>query len=110
TLRLSERFGSVHREIEACTVLGSIELSAGDPEAAGAWFDRARRRSEAIGVGEPGVHLRLLDAIDVEIALHHFDHAKASIEELESKAENRPLIGGIAERHRGLLVAARDHD
>ena len=90
-------------------VLGFLEMSLGNPDAALAQIEHLPELLERIGIGEPGVLICHADAIEALIAVGRTDEAETRLvawEELGRETE-RPRLLATAARARGLLAAGR---
>jgi DNA-binding CsgD family transcriptional regulator len=94
--------------VQACSVLGFLELSLGDPAAAAAQLDEADRHLESIGWKEPFAFRFYGDQAEAAIELGELERAEGLVQRLEASARRipRPWIAGVAARGRGLLCAA----
>ncbi|MEX2421114.1 MAG: LuxR C-terminal-related transcriptional regulator, partial [Actinomycetota bacterium] len=109
-LRLGQDFGVDPAALELLSVLGSMELSLGDPAAAVAAFDRLIAGFRASGFGDPSLNMRFhADAIEALIELGRLEQAESLLDELEERGRtlSRPSAVAAASRSRALLVAAR---
>ncbi len=99
-LQLAEEVGSVVMMMWNQSVLGFIELSAGDPAAAHGHLAPLVAWRDVVGIREPGMLRFLPDEIEALIALGELDRADALLGEYEADARrlHRPW---------GLLAAAR---
>jgi DNA-binding CsgD family transcriptional regulator len=97
-------FFAVHHRV----VLGFLEASLADCAAVWQQLDGLPRLLEEMGVGEPGVFPFQGDAVEALIALGEFDGAKRLIAGMEAQRDklDRPRLGALAWRGRGLLHAA----
>jgi ATP/maltotriose-dependent transcriptional regulator MalT len=94
--------------VQACSVLGFLELSLGDAAAAAPLLDEADQRLESIGWREPFSFRFYADQAEAAIELGELERAEVLVGRLEASARRipRPWIGGVAARGRGLLRAA----
>jgi DNA-binding CsgD family transcriptional regulator len=107
-LALARSTKSVNHEINNMRVLGFLDLSLGDAEAAAAHLLPVVSRSAAMRYGRAGVARRLPDAVDALIMGGQLGHARRLLEQLELLARELefPAVKAAALRSRGLLRAA----
>jgi DNA-binding CsgD family transcriptional regulator len=109
----SERADSYFFAAVARSWLGSVEVAAGDAEAADRAFVAFRRHLDTIGaVAAPGPRSEA-EHVEALVELGELDRAAAVLEHLELRGRTipRPWITVALPRARALVVAARgDHD
>lgn len=107
-LALAERTGNVPIMTCALSVLGFIELSLDDHQAAHGHLDRLTGALAGVGLGEPGVVRFLPDEIEALAALGEVDLARSYAQRLqaEGKTRDRPWALATAARCRALLASA----
>jgi DNA-binding CsgD family transcriptional regulator len=90
-------------------VLGFIELSRGDPEAALGYLRRAWEIRDSVRLLEPGHRLELADTLESLIAVGELDEAERKLVPWEerSRALDRSWALAITARCRALLLAAQ---
>jgi DNA-binding CsgD family transcriptional regulator len=90
------------------SVLGFLELSVGDHEAADGWLTRAEENVAAMGLVEPARYRFHGDHIEAVLALGDHERAGALLARLERRAEvaPRPWVVAVSARCRGLLDAS----
>ena len=90
-------------------VLGSIELSRGDPTAALVYLERAWEIRDSVYLFEPGHRLELADTLESLIAVGRLEDAEQKLTTWEerSRALDRSWALAITARCRGLLLAAQ---
>jgi DNA-binding CsgD family transcriptional regulator len=88
--------------------LGSVELAAGEREAANRDLERAGRRLEEIGFREPSVWRVEADRIEAAVGVGDIARAEALTMRFERQAERSQIPWGLAAaaRCRGILAAA----
>ena len=91
--------------------LGSVELAAGEREAANRDLERAGRRLEEIGFREPSVWRVEADRIEAAVGVGDIARAERLTTRLERQAERSQIPWGLAAAARcsGILAAARAH-
>ena len=89
--------------------LGSVELAAGEREAADRDLERAGRRLEEIGFREPSVWRVEADRIEAAVGVGDIARAERLTTRLERQAERSQIPWGLAAAARcsGILAAAR---
>jgi DNA-binding CsgD family transcriptional regulator len=89
--------------------LGSVELAAGEREAANRDLDRAGRQLEEIGFREPSVWRVEADRIEAAVGIGDIARAERLATRLERQAERSQIPWGLAAAGRcsGILAAAR---
>ena len=89
--------------------LGSVELAAGEREAADRDLERAGRRLEEIGFREPSVWRVEADRIEAAVGVDDIARAERLATRLERQAERSQIPWGLAAAARcsGILAAAR---
>jgi DNA-binding CsgD family transcriptional regulator len=112
-------FNPAHPEIAlarggevAVWALGAVELAVGDAERAHAWLGPLCDGLVAAGIAEPGEVRALPEDIDALVALRRLDDAQQRVARLDAWASrvDRPSVHGLANRSRGVLLAARGED
>jgi DNA-binding NarL/FixJ family response regulator len=95
--------------VRSLSVLGFIELSRGDLNAARAALERAADAAAALGIGEPGLLRCVPDCAETLAALGDPDRAERLIDRYDAQAEKlgREWARATADRCRGLVSAAR---
>jgi DNA-binding CsgD family transcriptional regulator len=90
-------------------VLGFIELSRGDPEAALGYLRRAWEIRDSVRLLEPGHRLELADTLEALIAVGELGEAEEKLVpwEKRSRALDRSWAMAITARCRALLLAAQ---
>jgi len=90
-------------------VLGFIELSCGDPEAALGYLRRAWEIRDSVRLLEPGHRLELADTLEALIAVGELGEAETKLVPWEerSRALDRSWALAITARCRALLLAAQ---
>jgi DNA-binding CsgD family transcriptional regulator len=90
-------------------VLGFIELSRGDPEAALVYLERAWEIRDSVRLFEPGHRLELADTLESLIAVGRLEDAerKLSTWEERSRALDRSWALAVTARCRALLLAGQ---
>jgi DNA-binding CsgD family transcriptional regulator/DNA polymerase III delta prime subunit len=108
-IAITEASGDAGWEIEARTVLGFLELSLGDPEAAARQLRPLPARLMAMGYGEPGFNQSVPDLIEALVALGEAEEAHPLTAWLEERGRtlDAPLARARLARCRGLVAAAR---
>lgn len=96
----------------AVWAMGQVELARGDPAAAHAWLGPLCAALLAAGIEEPGEIRALPDEIEALLALGRVDDAERHVERLArwSARVARPSVAALADRCRGLVLAARGQD
>jgi DNA-binding CsgD family transcriptional regulator len=89
--------------------LGSVELAAGEREAANRDLERAGRRLEEIGFREPSVWRVEADRIEAAVGVDDIARAERLTTRLERQAERSQIPWGLAAAARcsGILASAR---
>lgn len=110
-LAAAERIGDETFAIHHRGVLGFIELSLGNPEAAGAWLARGTEQLIAQGAGEVSIYPAFQYDIDAAIESGDMERAERLVAHLEQLAARtgRSWTRAIAHRGRGLIHAAHGH-
>jgi DNA-binding NarL/FixJ family response regulator len=105
----AEEGGSLLYLVRSLSVLGFIELSRGDLDAARAALGRATEAATALGIGEPGLLRCVPDQAETLAALGECEAAERLIEPYEAQATalGRSWAQATSERCRGLVLAAR---
>jgi ATP/maltotriose-dependent transcriptional regulator MalT len=90
-------------------VLGFLELSGGDPEAALAHFRSAEKLRPMLAFRDPGMDWLLPDELDALVSMGELDEAEAVLGPWEQRARtlDRAWALAIAARVRAIVVAAR---
>ncbi|MGZ4423855.1 MAG: helix-turn-helix transcriptional regulator [Gaiellaceae bacterium] len=111
--RVRERAAGAEREEPIVDMLylrslGSVELAAGEREAADRDLERAGRRLEEIGFREPSVWRVEADRIEAAVGVGDIARADRLATRLERQAERSQIPWGLAAaaRCRGILAAA----
>jgi DNA-binding CsgD family transcriptional regulator len=95
-------------ELRALSVLGFIELSAGNAAAANEHLARAWQLHQRWGIGEPSMFLFVADYAEALIDLGLHADAGEIVDWLEGRGQalDRPWARAVAARYRGLLAAS----
>jgi DNA-binding CsgD family transcriptional regulator len=106
---LAEEGGDRSYALRATAVLGFVELSRGDPEAALAHLSPAGAELRRVGVGELSVQQVVHNEIDALVALGRLPEAEDVIAFVEEKGRptQRSWHEAVAARGRALVSAAR---
>ena len=101
--------GMASGSLFAVGVLGMLELSVGDPEAAARWLRPAAAAAVEMGLVEPACAPFLPDAAEALVALGRLDEAEQVVVRLEAggAGTDRAWAAAVGARSRGLLAAAR---
>jgi ATP/maltotriose-dependent transcriptional regulator MalT len=105
---LAEAFGDMIWEIEGRTVLGFLELSRGDPEAAARELRPLPGRLRAMGYREPSHYQAIPNLVEALVELGEAEEARPLVtlfEEL-ARAVDAPLALAQGARCRGLVAGA----
>jgi DNA-binding CsgD family transcriptional regulator len=102
TLSVADRWHALHNRV----TLGLLETSLGRHEQAWSALGTLAAEFDSVGIAEQGVYPFEGDALETAAALGLAVEAEGLIARLESHPRPRTLA--IAERGRGLLLAARD--
>jgi DNA-binding CsgD family transcriptional regulator len=107
SLEIAESLSDSLFAVQSRTVLGFLELSLGDPEAADRQLRELPAWLEANGWAEP-TDFAWVNAIEAMIAIGELDEARAGLERYEqlSRRSESPWALATAARARGLLAAA----
>jgi len=107
-LNLAEASRSTWFALMTLPVLGFTELSAGTPELAARYLERADEECERIGLREPGRFRFHADYVEALIACGEHDRAADVLSRIEDsgRALGRPWALATAARCRCLLLAA----
>lgn len=107
-LALSESIGSVGEAFVAIEALGRLELSVGGYAAAAETLVPALQAARAIGGNAPVMPPLAPDAIEALLALGRVEEAAELVDWLDERARtlDRPQVTALANRCRGLLLAA----
>ena len=107
-LRIAEAHGDVFHVVTNRSVLGFLELSLGDPEAAHAWMGPLIEITDRWSLAEPGAFPFMPDEIEALIELGELSAAETLLERLESqgRALDRALALATSSRCRALLAAS----
>jgi DNA-binding CsgD family transcriptional regulator/tetratricopeptide (TPR) repeat protein len=106
---LAERSGTLLFLMQNHAVLGSLELSLGNPDRAHRQLEWVTETAMAIGLVEPGAIRFLADAIEALVAMGQLEEAGRLLDHLEERgrALDRAWALVTAGRCRGLLLASR---
>jgi DNA-binding CsgD family transcriptional regulator len=104
----SEQAGQYFFAAVACSILGSLELVAGDPVAADEAFVTFRAHVDAIGAVAPPGPRSEADHAEALVELGQLERARAVLEHLEWRGRTipRPWITVAVPRARALVLAA----
>jgi DNA-binding CsgD family transcriptional regulator len=111
-LRVTEDAGEVLTMVQILSVMGFVELSLGEHEAAHRHLARAIERKDAMGVEEPAYFRIVPDDVEALVALGRLDEAEELLTPFEEVGRrlDRAWALATAARCRALLCAARgDH-
>jgi DNA-binding CsgD family transcriptional regulator len=105
----AEPAGELHNLRAALALLGSFELSLGDPMAAVGPLRRTREIVERTGAGDPGLLVSLLDEVEALAAIGDAEQGAAVLSLIEQRCASRlaPWGEALALRGHGLVQAAR---
>src|SRR5215211_495226 len=108
-LRLAEEANDGRVAIRQLKVLGTLDLSLGEPARAELHLTQAIERSTAAGYGDPGFFRLEADAIEALTATGQLDRAARVLVRLEQRGEKlgRAWALATAGRCRALLASAR---
>jgi DNA-binding CsgD family transcriptional regulator len=106
-LAVAERHGDLFHVITNRSVLGFIEVSLGDFEAAHAFLEPLPSLLDSRAIVEPGIHPFVPDAVETLIGIGDLNRAREVLEPYEVRGGKlgRPLVIATAARCRGLLMA-----
>jgi DNA-binding CsgD family transcriptional regulator len=107
-LHLAEGHQDIFHVLTNRSVLGFLELSLGDPEAAERWFEPLDTLAGDMGLEEPGAFPYVPDEIEALVLLGEFARARGLLERFEerARARDRGWALATAARCRGLILAA----
>ena len=99
----------LHHPPRIQAVLGLLELSRGDLEAARTRLADALQRLDAVGIGHPGYATALPDLVEVLAGLGRLDEASPAADRLERDAGvvAVPWLAALASRARAVLLLAQ---
>jgi DNA-binding CsgD family transcriptional regulator len=107
-LAVAERHGDLFHVMTNRSVLGFIEVSLGNFQAAHAFLEPLPSLLDARGIVEPGIFPFVPDAVETVIGIGDLNRAREVLEPYEAWGVKlgRPLMIATAARCRGLLMAA----
>jgi DNA-binding CsgD family transcriptional regulator len=107
-LELAEAHEDVFHVLTNRSVLGFVELSLGNTEAAERWFEPLERLTVDMGLEEPGAFPYVPDEVEALVLTGDLDRARALLDRFERQAQarNRAWALATAARCRGLILAA----
>jgi tetratricopeptide (TPR) repeat protein len=107
-LALAEQTSVVPTILWNATVLGFVDLSAGDPAAVHRRLGPMAQFMAVVGVGEPGANRFIPDEVEALIALGELEQAEAILSPFEERGRSlgRRWALATSARCRGLLLAA----
>jgi len=105
---VAERHGNLFHVITHRSVLGFLEVSLGNFEAAHAFLEPLPALLDSRGIVEPGMYPFVPDAVEALIGLGDLTRAREILEPYEVRGVelDRPLVMATAARCRGQLLAA----
>jgi tetratricopeptide (TPR) repeat protein len=108
---LLAKFGMASGSLFTAGVLGTLELSVGDHQAAARWLGPTAAAMLGAGFVEPACVRIHPDAIEALVALGRLDEAQLLVERLEAsgRGPERVWAAAVGARGRGLLLAAEGH-
>jgi DNA-binding CsgD family transcriptional regulator len=107
-LELAEAHEDLFHVLTNRSVLGFVELSLGNLEAAERWFEPLERLTGDMGLEEPGAFPYAPDEVEALVLAGDLDRARALLDRFERQAQarNRAWALATAARCRGLALAA----
>jgi DNA-binding CsgD family transcriptional regulator len=108
-LELAEAHEDVFHVLTNRSVLGFVELSLGNPEAAERWFEPLEQLTDDMGLEEPGAFPYVPDEVEALVLTGDLDRACALLDRFERQAQARNRVWALATaaRCRGLTLAAQ---
>jgi DNA-binding CsgD family transcriptional regulator len=107
-IELAESCGDEVFRLKHLSVLGFLELSVGDPEAADRILRPLAARLDSLGWREPSIYRELPNAIEALVELAELDEARRLLAELQDRLRriDSPWGEASAGRCEGLILAA----